>query len=410
MCYTLEDVGQHSTSPHRPMRLLYLIRDPFPCDRPDVLTLFGERLPDLGITSDIVAVRRGPLAESARAWPSGIERAIRPYRIPAGSAIAGLVNDVKALLRASEYDGIVVRDKVLTAWIALWLRRSRPVYYWMSFPFPEEDLERSRGPLGGKLLRTLLWVRGRLSAWMLYGSVVPRASAVFVQSEHMRDVVATRSSRRRGLIPVPMGVDERIAPPAQATRQWRPGEPFRLVYLGLLDRNRRIDFLVDVLRALEERMPGTFVLRLIGDANTPEEMQWLRERIRESGVESLVELTGALPRGVAWKEASACHAGLSALPRGDIFDVSSPTKTVEYLLLGLPVVVNDIPDQARLVDQTSAGLCRSMDPDAFTDAIIALRDEYDGFAARAAQARTFILRDRNYGKLASAVADVLSKR
>jgi glycosyltransferase involved in cell wall biosynthesis len=392
------------------MRILYLIRDPYPCDRPDVLTLFGERLPALGISSDVVAVRRGSLALTHRPWPGGSERVVPPYRFPGGSALAGFVNDLRALRCADRYDAIIVRDKVLTGWLALRLQRSRPVYYWMSFPFPEEDLERARGPLGGALFRLLLRARGTLSARLLYRSVVPGARRVFVQSEHMRDVVAARSGRGEGLIPVPMGVDERVAPPAPAARSWRPGEPFRLVYLGLLDRNRRIDFLVEVLQALERRMPGSFELRLIGEANTPEESQWLRGRIRDSGVQARVELTGALPRARAWEEAATCHAGLSALPRGDIFDVSSPTKTIEYLLLGLPVVVNDIPDQARLVEQTRAGLCLPMDLERFTEAVIAVRDSYARFAEQAARARARILRDRNYGTLAQHVADALSEQ
>jgi glycosyltransferase involved in cell wall biosynthesis len=49
--------------------------------------------------------------------------------------------------------------------------------------------------------------------------------------------------------------------------------------------------------------------------------------------------------------------------------VSSPTKLVEYLALGIPSVANDIPDQQLVIEQSGAGLCVPMEARAFAAAV-----------------------------------------
>jgi len=394
------------------MRLLLFVRDPYPSTRSDLFTLFAQRLPELGISTDVVAVRHGSLATTDLTWPAGGERVVSPLPGPLGTALAGLGNDLRALLSPrGDIDAIVVRDKLLTGALALLLSKAVPVDYWMSYPIPEDDLHRARTMKGSVVRKVALWTRGRLTAWLLYSIVVPRARYVFVQSDRMRAVVSERTGRRRHVYPVPMGIDERLVPGERAcTRRWRPGEPFRLAYLGSLDRVRRIDFLIDVLARLERRFPGQFQLRLIGDANQPHEMKWLREYVQASELTESVEFAGVMSRQDAWRSLASCHAGLSAIPRGEVFDVSSPTKTVEYLVLGLPVLVNDIPDQKFLVDATGAGLCTQMSVDAFVDAVVILRERFGEFANSASAARDWVIAERGYDRLALTVSNVLSAR
>ena len=69
------------------------------------------------------------------------------------------------------------------------------------------------------------------------------------------------------------------------------------------------------------------------------------EQDRRARPANHVLLTGWLPQPAALGYAVRAEVGLSPIPRGTLFDVSSPTKLVEYLALGIPGVANDIPDQ-----------------------------------------------------------------
>ena len=365
-------------------------------------------MPERGVTSDIVAVRQADsLSGAEQDWPAGrflgmLGRAGSVY-----SSLRAAAHDITVLRNASGYDAVVVRDKILTAAFALVLLPRRRVYYWMSFPFPEEDIIRARA--GGNLFkRLLLAARGAISQRLLYRWIVPSARSVFVQSERMREVVKGRSGRSEGLVPVPMGIDEQLVLKLSvADQSIKQGKPVLLGYLGVLDRARRLDFLLDVLSQLQLRTPGRFQLMMIGDASNAEEKQWLLSRVAALGLQEHVLLTGSLPREDAWRQLMTCQVGLSAIPRGELFDVSSPTKTVEYLALGLPVVVNDIPDQEWLIAQTGAGLCCPMDVDKFVASIESLCDRYSDFSGRARSCRSWLLSERGYDRIADLVASRL---
>ncbi|HRO60880.1 MAG TPA: glycosyltransferase, partial [Burkholderiaceae bacterium] len=281
---------------------------------------------------------------------------------------------------------------------------------WMSFPMPEADLARARSNAEPRLRRLALWLRGHATVRLLYRFVVPQAARVFVQSGRMGEVVAGRSGRSGGLVAIPMGVDEAEMAAGQPAQRARcAGDPFRIVYLGSMDRIRRIDFLLEVLHELMRRDPQRgYRLVLIGGASTPEEFEWLGQRVQEFQLAGFVELTGPLPRGDAWRLAGGCDLGVSAIPRGEVFDVSSPTKTLEYLAIGLPVLVNDIPDQAQILGRVGgAGLCRPMQVDGFADAILQIRADYANFAAAAAESRAWLQAARGYDVLAGHVAATL---
>jgi glycosyltransferase involved in cell wall biosynthesis len=392
------------------MKLLLLIRDPYPNQRPDIVTLFGERLRDWDIQSDLVAVRRGKDATVPYDWPAGRFLGIDGRIGSLLDAVRAAAHDIAMLRRAAEYDAVIVRDKIFAAAAALLIAPRGRVHYWMSFPFPEEDLIRARTS-GTRTRRALLALRGRVGARLLYDWVVPRVSTVFVQSERMRERVAQRANRTEGLIAIPMGIDERSIPPLDVvTAPIDPGGTVHLGYLGVLDTARRLDFLLDVLVRLEKRSAVRYELLLIGDASTQDERRWLEREIAERGLTDRVAITGALARDEAWRRLSRCHIALSAIPRGELFDVSSPTKTVEYLALGLPAVVNDIPDQQWLIARTGAGMCVPMDIESFTTAIETVRADLEAFRERARSSRAWIVSERGYDQLAQRVAMRLNSR
>lgn len=393
-----------SVTPPR-VHLLYIIRDYYPTERPDVVVLFGRRLPEEGVTSDLVAI--GSPAP-APGWQAGREVVCEARTGSVAASFKGLLTDLRELRRA-RYDIAVVRDKIFLAVLAATLVGRDRLTYWMSYPFPEDDLVRMKVTTRGRVYQAVLWLRGHLTSWLLYRYVVPRVAHVFVQSDHMARSVIERSGRRDGFTVVPMGVDETmLAAGVEERRLPGPAEPFRLVYLGALDAPRRIDFLVEVVAALRSR-PGerdAWQLTLIG-STSPDELKWLQTRIRDLGADDVVRLTGRMPMADAWAICAQCHIGMSAIPRGELFDVSSPTKAVEYLGIGLPVLVNDIPDQQYLVAATGAGLCAPMEVDRFVEAVRQLRDDYPAYARRAMSARDWMVRERGYRSLAARVANVL---
>lgn len=125
----------------------------------------------------------------------------------------------------------------------------------------------------------------------------------------------------------------------------------RLVYVGDLTVARGALAMVDVLAALDD----TYELLLIGRAG-PETLRLIRERSAERNVLDRVVITGRLPHTEAWERASGSLVGLNLLEPVPAYREAVATKLWEYMAVGLPPLVSDLPGQARLLSRVDPDL------------------------------------------------------
>ncbi|NNG23800.1 glycosyltransferase [Telluria aromaticivorans] len=402
----------------KPLSIAYIIRDPLPPARADVLTLFGEEMPRYGVHSEIVgqAGGDGKNRDGAAPWAAGGMHAVGSLRSRFASVLSPLW-DLGGLLQARRRvrpDCIQVRDKIasgLLGRIAAALLRV-PFVYWMSFPIVE-GFEVRRDEIG-KRGRGLAWfahvLRARASRFVIYRLVLPGARHIFVQSEAMAAWLAAQGFDRARMTAVPMGVDAALFDRATVA----PSDDQRLtgrrviVYLGRIAQARRSDFLLDVVAELKRDIPGVLLV-IAGDAASSDEMAWMRAEIARRNIDDHVLLTGWLSQRAALGYAVRAEVGLSPIPRGNLFDVSSPTKLVEYLALGIPSVANDIPDQQLVIEQSGAGLCVPMEAVPFALAVRRLLDE-PALSEKLAQCGPVYVRShRTYAILGRIVAETYTK-
>lgn len=395
--------------------IAYIVRDPLPPIRADLLTLFGTEMPRYGVATELVG--QGG-SDGDTPWPAGGMHVVGSLDSRLASVCAPLW-DLLGLLRLLRRPGrrpdcIQVRDKIasgLLGRIAAALL-GIPFVYWMSFPIVE----------GFEVRRDDIGRRGRGPAWLahalragasraaIYRLVLPGARHIFVQSEAMADWLAAKGLARARMTAVPMGVDAALfdrnaVEPVQDARL----DGRRVVlYLGRIARSRRSDFLLDVADVLRRDMPD-LLLVIAGDAPSGDEMAWMRSEIAARGLDGHVLLTGWLPQRTALGYAVRAEVGLSPIPRGTLFDVSSPTKLVEYLALGIPSVANDIPDQARVIEESGAGLCAPMEALPFAAAVRRLLDDRTLAAAFAQRGPAYVASHRTYAILGRNVAMTYKK-
>jgi len=404
--------------PGQPLSIAYIVRDPLPPVRADVLTLFGTEMPRYGVATELVGQSDG--LRQRTPWPAGGMHVVGSLQHPLASVCAPLWDLLGLLrsLRKGRPDCIQVRDKIASGLLGRIVAGllGVPFIYWMSFPIVEgfeirrDDIARVRHGLIGRLLWAGHALRARASRAVIYRWVLPGARHVFVQSEAMADWLAGKGLARSRMTAVPMGVDEHLfdrtrIPPAPDARL--DGRRVA-VYLGRIARSRRSDFLLDVAEQLRRQMPESLLV-IAGDAPSNDEMAWMRAEITARKLDDHVLLTGWLPQRAALGYAVRAEVGLSPIPRGTLFDVSSPTKLVEYMALGIPSVANDIPDQQLVIEQSRAGLCVPMEAAAFAAAALQILN--DGAAAQqfAMRGPAYVKSHRTYAILGRNVADMYKK-
>ncbi len=397
----------------KPLSIAFIVRDPLPPLRADLATLFGAEMPRYGVTTQLVG-QAG--SEEGSTWPAGGMHTVGSLKSRFAAVLSPLW-DLRGLLRAwrrGRPDCIQVRDKIasgLLGRIAAAVLRV-PFVYWMSFPIVE-GFEVRRDEIGRRA-KGLLWCGHALRAWasrfVIYRLVLPGARHIFVQSEAMVDWMASQGFERTRMTAVPMGVDaslfdrDRVEPVVDPRLDGRRV----ILYLGRIAQARRSDFLLDVAEQLKDEFPD-LLLVMAGDAASNDEMAWMRAEIARRGIDEHVLLTGWLPQRTALGYAVRAEVGLSPIPRSTLFDVSSPTKLVEYLALGIPSVANDIPDQQLVIDESRAGLCAPMEAGPFAAAVRRLLHDKALAAELAKRGPAYVRSHRTYAILGRIVAETYTK-
>lgn len=393
-------------------RILFLIADEFPTHRPDVTVLFGAELSKHGIHSDLVAQwRRGSRQDGAH-WAAGEAYVCGRSGSRVRDQIAAFWHDLRCLwkARAEDYDAIQVRNKVFAGILGLIRARQLqlPFFYWMSFPMSEGfiELARQQGVALGWVRWTFMSVKGHVGRYLIYHWLLPRSDQLFVQSDRMADDLARRGLHRDRMTVVPMGVDFAAfrAFARDPQHQCRKvGDSPVIAYLGAMDRSRGLDFLLEVLLVVRQRFPHASLM-FVGDATEPQDRTWLDAKADQFGLHGAIACTGWIPRDEAWRRLTGADVAVSPIPRSALFDCSSPTKVVEYLALGLPVVANDIPDQHKVLTESGAGICVETDVNEFARAIIRILDDPVLSAGMRRAGPEYVARHRSYSVLGARVA------
>jgi len=111
-----------------------------------------------------------------------------------------------------------------------------------------------------------------------------------------------------------------------------------LLYQGVLDKRRGI---LEFLELFHETFKGNYgiVLLLIGDGPAADS---IKNFITNSGATNIF-LLGPFPYSKMPEAIMACDVGLVLLPDKPLWRYQCPTKLVEFLALGKPVIASDLP-------------------------------------------------------------------
>lgn len=387
------------------MKIYYSIVDAFPAYRVDIAELFGVELRKLGLQTDwfmksgeTVQIGKGEsyagqtirLAPALAGWPGPLRR------------VAYWLSDSWGLLAQLRHrpDALQCRDKYLAPLVALLVARllGRPFFYWCSYPFPEHAAMAAEQASGVK--RQLLRLKASLQFSLLYRFICKHADHVFVQSEQMRSDMAGYGVDPARMTPVPMGVSAQM-------EKWVADNavdvvPQRFVYLGTLGKARQLKTIVDAFALVARRLPDAELL-FIGDGDMPQERLDLQAYVEECGLASMVKFTGFIPMQEAWRLTASASVCLSPFFPTPVLRSTSPTKLVEYMALGRPVVCNDHPEQSQIIAESGAGLCVEWSAEAFAAAMLKLAEDPAAAEACAHRGPGWVRAQRTYPIIAHRV-------
>lgn len=392
--------------------MLVVTSDRYPPFRPAAEAIFGHEFARRGHRVDwlmptehwaesgrLIRFGKGVVfAANRREGTSRLQR-LRNY-------VGDFLNDLRVfrLSRRCKYDLIQVKDKYISAVLCLAAARMRgiPFFYWLAYPHPEANIYGAKH----KIVRypVFYWLRGLYQYFLLYKVLLPAADHVFVQSEQMRDDIEAKGIRADKMTPVPGSLVMSRVPYKREANPRAPGKD--ILYVGTLIRERKLEFLIRVLARLGPRHTDAKLV-LVGSGENPEDEAVLRAEIEACGLEKArVVFAGRVSRSNVWAYIEQAAICLSPYSPSFILNSTSPTKLIEYMAMGRPVVANVHPEQSRVLRESGGGIDVAWDEGAFADAIGRLLDDERLCFEMGLRGRKWVEENRS----AKVLADVVEAR
>ena len=280
--------------------------------------------------------------DAERSWPS-----LRLKAVPraSGRRRAGAILAARSALarHAAGADLMLVHDPELL--LALPPRRRRPPVIWdvhedtAAALSTKAWLPRPLRPAAAAAVHTAERLAGR------------RLHLILAEQGYV-----PRFSRPHPVVPNTTYVPDTAAPPSA---------DHHVVYLGHLSPDRGVAEMIEVAALLR---PHDITVELIGPADAR-----ARAMIEPAQAQGLLRWRGFVPNDQAMPILDGALAGLSLLRDEPNFRHSMPTKVVEYMARGVPVVTTPLPPAADLVNRYECGFVVPFgDPRAAADAVLQL--------------------------------------
>ena len=389
------------------MKLYYSIVDYFPPYRVDVAELFGNHIAAKDVSIEWYMARNH---KSHITYDTFLGQAVNlPIKLTPKNIFYKLFNkffywlyDLLGILKClfKVVDVIQVRDKYLAALVGLLVAKIKGIafIYWCSYPFPEHDHACYQAE---KRVKKLFYLaRAKFGHLTLYRIVMPLSRHTFVQSDQMRLDIAAYGVPSAKMSVVPMGVPQRLLDWAKTQAiQVVAG---RVVYLGTMASVRQLHVLIDAFAIVAKRCPQASLL-MIGDGDHAHERAALESQVAKLGLSHAVRFTGFVPIEEAWSLSASAAVCVSPFYPTKVLASTSPTKLVEYMALGRPVVCNNHPEQSNIIQQSGAGLCVEWGVQPFADAIIAMLENPTQAESMGAKGPAWVNANRTYSIIAAQV-------
>ena len=168
---------------------------------------------------------------------------------------------------------------------------------------------------------------------------------------------------------IPSGVDLDIFTPRDRTamreRLGFEDEEVVIGYVGVLSRERELDFALRALRELRARS-GRYRLLLVGDGD---DRRRLQGEAAEMGLKDAALFAGRVDYGDVPSYISACDFGLCHLPDTLFFRQSFPMKVLEYAACGVPVLASRIRAHEEIAEELPLILYSTSSPAHLAEAV-----------------------------------------
>ena len=247
--------------------------------------------------------------------------------------------------------------------------------------------------------------------WGVERMAVALADAVVTVHEPYRRALVARGASAKKITVVLNSPEESLLPPPVSTAAT---DAFRIVYHGTVTSHYGLETLVEAFAQVKDRIPEA-VAEIYGGGDALEQV---KHRASALAVESRIQFSdGFLDNAEVLRRIQGADVGVVANLAIARNQAALPTKLLEYVAMGIPVVASDLDAVREHFDDSELAYFRAGDPRALAQALIAVRENPAAAAERARRAlaryqryRWPVYAEKYADLLRSLVADPVERR
>jgi len=299
----------------------------------------------------------------------------------------------KDIVDSEKIDIIQARDDIFLTKLAdkLSKKYNIPLAFHLTTLFHslDKDLIKHRNSLGN-LFR---YLRGDYTEHS-YNKLIKQSNLFLPISEAMAQHYRTKFPKKK-MLPLPLHAPRSFI--NHSVPKNKSASKKRIIYIGQISYIRNMNFMIDILNHL----PNDVEMMFVGPPQQDFVVNEMVEYAKKLGVNNKVKIIGKVDKKDIPKYITSAKVGISPIPPLEAFKMSSPTKVVEYLSLGVPVVANkEIKDQRYVIEKSGGGYAVDYDVKLFANKINELLENPDKGKKMGNEGREWIKKHRNYKILA----------
>jgi len=239
-------------------------------------------------------------------------------------------------------------------------------------------------------------------------SMLKKCDAVFPITQFMKsNLYRQYNIPCEKMFPFTMGINSKYIKQRKFSNI--PGRTIKLVYVGTLIKERNLESLLKSYKLVSESDKSLRIqLSFVGGKS--KDIERLKDVANKYNVSKKIKFYGQVKRTEVYKIIASHDIGISYIPSDIRFFDSSPTKLMEYIGIGIPVIATDcVLLQKKIVEDTNAGLLTSDDPEDIAQKIIKLIQNLKYYNERAILAYKYIIDHYDYEQMREKIHQIFNQ-
>ncbi|MDC0527073.1 glycosyltransferase [Euryarchaeota archaeon] len=391
----------------RDLKILLLTKEKYPTTRANIIGIWCESLPKFGNEIFWIVQSCKPQDKIVIKKKGNLKIIIQPSfgdlhvvsRILNRFYIIQKFLLTLSIIKSNKIDIIQIRDGAWEGLMALFLKKFYQVNFafHLSSPLHQFDSNKQISYFNPKTFLQVL--RGHIFKKVY--NLLLRKSDLFQPITKSMGLKLSKSYDIANIYPLPICASSFFLSEKRYKINIKRNN-FVMIYTGKISRIRNLNFLIEILSNLRAVGENNIRLVIAGPVEDNKVKDFLVKYSRKLQVHKKISWIGPIPYSHIPSLLEIADLGLSPIPPLEIFINSSPSKCIEYLSVGLPVIANnEIIDQNEVIGESGGGLLTDYNPVSFSDKILQIKNNLPKLKKMSKNGITWVSNNRTY--------DIISK-